>query len=350
MKIGAPAGKGKSKMIVIDGSYGEGGGQVLRTALSLSIVTGKPFRIEKIRAGREKAGLLRQHLAAVLAAKEVGQAEVDGAVLSSTSLSFKPKSIQPGEYHFVVGTAGSGTLVLQTVLPALMIASAPSRLVIEGGTHNMAAPPFDFVEKCFLPLIDQMGPKVKVTLERYGFYPAGGGRFTVEIEPVIKLTAISLGERGETAAPVVQALVSNLNPKIALRELETAGKLLGCENGQLRTLQTKNSTGPGNVVMVEVTSANVTEIFTAFGELGVSAEKVAKDAAEQAQKYLGSNGAVGEYLADQLLLPMAMSSGGSFTTTEISQHAKTNMDVIARFLPVKFSVTDCDGCKRIAVN
>jgi len=337
-------------MIVIDGSFGEGGGQILRTALSLSMVTGKAFRIEKIRAGREKSGLLRQHLAAVLAAKEVGQADVEGATLSSTSLSFKPKSIQAGEYHFVVGTAGSGTLVLQTVLPALMIADAPSRFVIEGGTHNMAAPPFDFVEKSFLPLIERMGPKVRVTLERYGFYPAGGGRFAVEIEPKSKLASISLDDRGETAAPVVHALVSNLNPKIALRELETAGKLLGCEDGQLHTQQTRNSTGPGNAVMVEVASTNVTEIFTAFGKLGVSAEKVARDAAEQAQQYLGSNAAVGEHLADQLLLPMALSGGGSFTTTEISQHAKTNMDVIARFLPVKFSVTDNNGSKRILVN
>jgi RNA 3'-terminal phosphate cyclase (ATP) len=341
-------------MIVIDGSFGEGGGQILRTALSLSMATGKAFRIEKIRAGREKSGLLRQHLAAVLAAKEVGQADVEGATLSSTSLSFKPKSVQPGEYRFVVGTAGSGTLVLQTVLPALMIGNAPSRLVIEGGTHNMAAPPFDFVEKCFLPLIEQMGPKVRVSLERYGFYPAGGGRFTVEIEPKNKpknkLRAISLDERGESSAPVVHALVSNLNPKIALRELETAGNLLGCESEQLRMLQTKNSTGPGNAVMVEVASANVTEIFTAFGKLGVSAEKVAADAAGQAQQYLSSNAAIGEHLADQLLLPMALCGGGSFKTTHISQHAETNMDVIARFLPVKFSVTESDGCKRITVN
>lgn len=337
-------------MIVIDGSYGEGGGQILRTALSLSMVTGRPFCIEKIRAGREKSGLLRQHLAAVLASGEVGKAEVDGAVLSSTSLSFKPKSIQPGDYHFVVGTAGSGTLVLQTVLPALMIANAPSRLVIEGGTHNMAAPPFDFVEKCFLPQIERMGPKVKVSLERYGFYPAGGGRFTVEIEPAAKLARIVLDDKGESTAPVVHALVSNLSPKIALRELETAGKLLGCEDSQLHTLQTKNSTGPGNAVMVEVASTNVTEIFTAFGKIGVSAEKVARDAAEQARVYLGSRAAVAEHLADQLLLPMALCGGGSFTTTAISQHAETNMDVIARFLPVTFAVTDSDGGKRITVN
>jgi RNA 3'-terminal phosphate cyclase (ATP) len=222
--------------------------------------------------------------------------------------------------------------------------------MIEGGTHNMAAPPFDFVEKCFLPLIEQMGPTVRVMLERYGFYPAGGGRFTVEIEPASKLKPITLDARGTTAAPVVHALVSNLNPNIALRELETAGKLLGCENGQLRTLQTNNSTGPGNAVMVEVASTHVTEIFTAFGKLGVSAEKVARDAVEEAQQYLGSKAAVGEYLADQLLLPLALCGGGSFTTTAVSQHAETNMDVIARFLPVKFSVTDSDGSKRISVN
>jgi RNA 3'-terminal phosphate cyclase (ATP) len=161
---------------------------------------------------------------------------------------------------------------------------------------------------------------------------------------------LTLDERGETAALIVHALVSNLNPKIALRELETAGKILGCKDNQLRTLQTKNSTGPGNAVMVELASTNVTEIFTAFGKLGTSAEKVAKDAAVEAHRYRGSNAAVGENLADQLLLPMALAGRGSFTTTAISQHAETNMDVIARFLPVKFNVADCNGGKRITVN
>src|SRR5215470_6307977 len=170
-------------MIHIDGSEGEGGGQVLRTALSLSLVTGKPFQIEKIRAKRERSGLLRQHLTAVLAATEIGNARTEGAALGSKNLTFTPGKVRPGEYHFAVGTAGSGTLVLQTILPALMMTDGASRLVIEGGTHNMQAPPFDFLAKTFVPLLNGLGPKVALNLERYGFYPAGGGRFTVEIDP-----------------------------------------------------------------------------------------------------------------------------------------------------------------------
>ena len=158
-------------MIRIDGSFGEGGGQILRTSLSLSLATGKAFRIEKVRAGRERPGLLRQHLTAVLAAAEVGGAEVQGATLGSTELAFSPGPIRAGEYRFSVGTAGSGTLVFQTVLPALMLASEPSRVVIEGGTHNTAAPPFDFLARTFVPLLERMGPKVQLQFERYGFYP-----------------------------------------------------------------------------------------------------------------------------------------------------------------------------------
>src|ERR1700722_15265155 len=161
-------------MIEIDGSFGEGGGQVLRTALSLSLVTGQPFRIDNIRAGREKPGLLRQHLTAVLAAAEIGGATVEGATLGSTALTFSPGKVKPGEYRFAVGTAGSGTLVFQTILPALMLASAPSRITIEGGTHNHAAPPFDFLARTFVPLVERMGPKIRLQFERYGFYTAGG--------------------------------------------------------------------------------------------------------------------------------------------------------------------------------
>src|SRR2546428_9297761 len=160
-------------MITIDGSFGEGGGQILRTALSLSLATGTPFRIENIRAGRKKAGLLRQHLTAVLAAAEIGAAEIEGATLGSTMLTFTPKSVRAGEYRFAVGTAGSGTLVFQTILPALLRASAATRVTIEGGTHNSAAPPFDFLDRTFLPLIRKMGATVSLKLERYGFYPAG---------------------------------------------------------------------------------------------------------------------------------------------------------------------------------
>jgi RNA 3'-terminal phosphate cyclase (ATP) len=182
----------------IEGSFGEGGGQILRSSLSLSLVTGKPFRIENIRENRQKPGLLRQHLTAVQAAAEVGSAEVDGASLGSKALTFVPGKVRAGEFRFAVGTAGSGTLVLQTILPALITAAGLSRIEIEGGTHNPAAPPFDFLQRSFIPLIERMRPKVKLELERYGFYPAGGGRFVVEITPtdVLKPMKVDRPQRG----------------------------------------------------------------------------------------------------------------------------------------------------------
>ena len=170
-------------MITIDGSQGEGGGQILRTSLALSLVTGQPFRMERIRAKRQKPGLLKQHLTAVEAAKTVGCAEADGASLSSQTLEFRPGPVTPGNYRFAVGTAGSATLVLQTVLPALLTASGHSTLTLEGGTHNPMAPPFDFLARCFLPLIRRMGPSVELELRRHGFFPAGGGQLHAALTP-----------------------------------------------------------------------------------------------------------------------------------------------------------------------
>ena len=166
-------------LISVDGSLGEGGGQILRTSLSLSLVTQKAFRIENLRAGREKPGLLRQHLTAVMAAAEISGGEVKGATLGSASVTFSPGKVRAGEYSFAVGAAGSATLIFQTVLPALMLADGPSKVVFEGGTHNHAAPPSHFLAAVFVPLIERIGPKVKLEFERYGFYPAGGGRFSL---------------------------------------------------------------------------------------------------------------------------------------------------------------------------
>jgi RNA 3'-terminal phosphate cyclase (ATP) len=323
-------------MILIDGASGEGGGQMLRTALSLSLVTGQPFRIENIRARREKPGLLRQHLTAVLAAAEVGSAKTDGATLGSKTLEFVPGKIRPGNFRFAVGTAGSSTLVFQTILPSLMTASGPSRLTIEGGTHNTMAPPFDFLQKTFLPLLSRMGPKVTVNLERYGFYPAGGGRFVAEIEPCEKLSSLVLTERGEVTHRRVLAIVANLPRNIAQRELDTASHQLNWPADVLEILETRDSPGPGNVVMVEAGSDDVAVVFTGFGRLGASAEKVASEAAGEARAYLASHAVADEHLADQLLLPFALAGSGEFTATKISLHAQTNIEVISLFLPVHF--------------
>lgn len=214
-------------MMHIDGSQGEGGGQVLRTSLALSLVTGRAFEITRIRAGRKRPGLGRQHLTAAQAAARVGAARADGLALGSQRLTFAPQTVNPGTYHFNVGTAGSATLVLQTVLPPLLLADGPSTLVLEGGTHNPHAPPFDFLQKAFLPLVGRMGPRVTVELSRRGFYPAGGGRFVAHIEPALKLTPIDLLECGTICQRRAIAIVESLPRHIAEREVEVLRTRLG---------------------------------------------------------------------------------------------------------------------------
>jgi len=325
--------------IVIDGSFGEGGGQILRTALALSLVTGRPLRIEHIRARRAKPGLRAQHLAAVRAAAEVSGAVVQGAEVGSQAVTFAPGAVRPGEHHFAVGTAGSATLVFETVLPALLAAGQPSRLVLEGGTHNPLAPPVDFLARAFLPLVERMGPRLGLRLERHGFYPAGGGRCVASIEPVPTLTPLELSERGAVRSVTVRALVSRLPVEIAERELSVVARRLNLEPSACHVETVDDSPGPGNAVLVTVESEQVTEVFTAFGEKRVSAEAVGEHAAAQARDYLVAEVPVGPHLADQLLLPMALGGGGSFRTLEPTLHTRTNASVIQRFLriDVRFS-------------
>ena len=318
---------------------------MLRSTLSLSLVTGKPFRMENIRAKREKSGLLRQHLTAVLAASEVGSAQVEGATLGSKTLSFTLGPVRPVRYRFAVGTAGSATLVFQTILPALMTACGRSEVTIEGGTHNMQAPPLDFLQKAFLPVIHRLGPRIEIRLEKYGFYPAGGGRLTATVEPCERLSSICLLERGEIDRRAAMAIVANLPRSIAQREMDTIAKLLNWDAGLIEVVETRDSAGPGNIVLIELAGRNVTEIFCGFGRVGASAETVAtvaSEAADAARSYLVSGAAAGEHLTDQLLLPFALSGGGVFTAEKLNLHARTNMEIIRSFLPVNF-VTEQEG-------
>lgn len=333
-------------MITIDGSMGEGGGQVLRTSLALSLVTGQPFRIENIRAGREKPGLLRQHLTGVHAAAQVGNAAIRGDELGSRELTFEPRAIRPGQYEFAVGTAGSATLVFQTILPALMVADGPSELTLKGGTHNPGAPPFDFLKKTFLPLLGHMGPKVSCKLMRPGFYPAGGGEFRVSIEPAAKLEPLQLTD-GRMVDCRVRVIISKLGDNIAQRELKVIARKLDLWPKSLSLDRMDNSAGPGNVVMIEVKSPNVTEVITTFGEVGVRAELIANQAFRDARHYLAAGVPVGEHLADQLLVPLAMSAvaGGHsrFRTLAPTQHTTTNIDVIQKFLAVSITTVEHDS-------
>jgi RNA 3'-terminal phosphate cyclase (ATP) len=335
-------------MIVVDGSIGEGGGQILRTSLGLSMVTGQPFRIEKIRAGRPKPGLLRQHLTAVAAAASICGATVEGASIGSQSLAFTPGAVKPGEYTFSVGSAGSTTLVLQAVLPALLTASGPSSLTLEGGTHNPYAPPVDFLERAYVPLVNRTGPQVHVALERAGFYPAGGGRLFVNVEPAARLSPLHLPERGEIRRKLAKAVVAALPGSIALRELERVERMLGWSGDQLQIRQLPGEWGPGNLLTLEVESEHVTEVFTGFGMKGVTAEAVAEDAIKQVRKYLADGVPVGTCLADQLLLVLALAGGGSFRTQSPTRHTTTNIEIIHQFLPVRFSMTgQANGCQLV---
>lgn len=327
-------------MITIDGSQGEGGGQILRTALALSLVTGQAFRIEHIRAGRKKPGLLRQHLTAVEAATRIGNAETDGAAIGSLKLTFKPGRVSSGDYSFAVGTAGSATLVLQTALPALMLADEPSALRLEGGTHNPFAPSFDFLTKTFLPVLNRMGPTVTATLERPGFYPAGGGRFQVSVQPTEKLRPIELLERGEVKAKQGRILLAHLPEEIGARQARMLRNKLNWPEDNIEVVRVKNSAGPGNVVMAEVESESVHEVFTGFGERDVPSGKVVGGVIDQVREYLAASAPVGEHLADQLMIPLALAGGGSYRAIKASLHARTNAEVIGRFLAKAPSIAE----------
>jgi RNA 3'-terminal phosphate cyclase (ATP) len=330
-------------MIIIDGSLGEGGGQILRTSLALAALTGRAFRLTHIRAGRQRPGLMRQHLAAVEAAAAVCGAETSGAAMRSGELTFAPGAVRSGDYRFAIGSAGSTTLVLQTVLlPLLLKAVAPSELAIEGGTHNPHAPPFDFVEKVFLPLLRRMGARVGVALERHGFYPAGGGRIRVTIEPIARLAPLELLARGACLARQAMALSSAVRASVGQNETEQIARLLAWP-ADCASSEQVDSPGPGNVAYAWVRHEHSSELFTAFGGAGVNRDTVAQRVAMQTQRYLNKDVPVGPQLADQLLLPLALAGSGRFRTLTPTEHTKTNIEVIRQFLPVEIRTTEIAG-------
>ncbi|MCC5785148.1 MAG: RNA 3'-terminal phosphate cyclase [Phycisphaerales bacterium] len=322
-------------MIELDGAKGEGGGQILRTALSLSMVTGRPFQIINIRDGRDRPGLLRQHLTAVKAACAVCSGKADGAEIGSRSLVFHPGRVRAGEYSFAIGTAGSTTLVLQTLLPALMTADEPSTVTVKGGTHNPAAPSVHFLSSAYAPLIERLGPRLQIELIRHGFYPAGGGIVRAEIEPCRELTPFTLEDRGEILGRRAVASIAALPGEIAKRELAVVERKLGWDAEALMIEQLSDRLGPGNILNIEVESEHITEVFTGFGRLGVSAEAVAEETIAEVRAYLASGVPIWRHLADQLLLPLALAGRGVFRTGPLTSHAETNAEVIERFLQLK---------------
>lgn len=326
-------------MIELDGSQGEGGGQMLRTSLTLSMITGQPFRIVNIRANRAKPGLARQHLVAVTSAAKVSCAEVSDVKVGSTELEFHPKAIAPGEIRIDIGTAGSATLVLQTLLPALLLADQPSSLVIHGGTHNPMAPPAHFIDRAYGRALRQMGAVFEFELRRFGFYPRGGGEIAVNVAPLRRFQPIDLIVRGPCLNTFAEGFVAALPPDVARRELDVIGREFKLQEANLRLCGLPNDQGPGNVLLLTMEHEHVTEVFSAIGERGVRAEDVAQRVAAEAHAYCDSVAAAGEHLADQLLMPLALAGGGSFSMAHLSQHTLTNADVVRKFLPVRIEFT-----------
>jgi len=322
-----------SEPLTIDGSLGEGGGQILRSALALSVALARPVRITKIRAGRERPGLLRQHLAAVRAAAAVSGGQCTGGELGSTEVTLQPGAVRAGEYAFAVGSAGSALLVLQTVLPPLLLCEEPSTVVVEGGTHNPLAPPFEFLERAFAPRLAELGAGLELELLRPGFHPAGGGRVRARITPTARPRALELLARGAARGHGAEIGVAHLPHSIAERERETLVREFGWRAEEIVERDVNTSVGPGNYLALTLAFEHVTEVVSGFGERRRSAESVAHHAAATARRYLAADAPVGEHLADQLLLPLALLAGGRFRTLTPTPHTGTNAELVNRFLP-----------------
>ena len=334
-------------MIELDGRHG--GGQLLRSALTLSLCTGIGFHIDGIRAGRRRPGLMRQHLTAVNAAAQIGAACVHGAELGATALRFEPGPVSAGDYAFATGSAGSATLVLQTVLPALWRAGARSRLRLEGGTHNPLAPSADFIAGTYLPALSRMGVQASMQLLQHGFHPAGGGMLEVQVEPCAALQPHSWEARGALESITASVLMSGLSSGIGLRELQVLADRLGVDADPRHVQSVRPALGPGNVAIVRVQHGQHVEVFSGHGERGVSAEQVGARLAGQVRIYLDGDGHIGEHLSDQLLLPMALAGTGAFTTHAISEHLASNARLIEKFLPVEFDWQPHPGGWRVTV-
>ncbi len=333
----------KIEMITIDGAAGEGGGQILRTSLTLSMATGKSFRIDGIRAKRKNPGLLRQHLTAVQAAQRICGANVEGGTLGSSSLTFHPGPVRSGEYRFTIGTAGSTTLIFQTLAPVLWSCRESSRITLEGGTHNPSAPCYDFLKDCYLPLLKAAGACLEADIDRRGFYPAGGGRWSVRIDPVRNLQPIDLTERGNLVEIRARAISAKLPEEISQRELGTLCHLLGLDSCKGVAEVDTTSPGPGNILLCELRFEKVVEMFTVCGEVGLQAEAVAALLAEEVLDYQRHPMPVGPHLADQLMIALLLLGGGSYRTGPLSPHAYTNVKTINSFVPGSVDVNVGEG-------
>jgi RNA 3'-terminal phosphate cyclase (ATP) len=326
-------------LIEIDGSYGEGGGQIIRTALAFSAILKRPFTIHHIRSKRKNPGLQAQHLEAVVALSRITEAQTEGVKFGSQKITFIPQKTLPGEYQFEVRTAGSVSLLLQAIFLPLCLTNKKSRLTLVGGTHVPWSPSFHYVSEVLLPTLQWMGVSANAATERWGFYPKGGGKVQLEINPVRELKSISLLERGSLKKICGLSAAPDLPRHVAERQKEQALKRIRSElkiDAEITIQQDVPSNGPGSFLFLLPEYEKILAGFSSLGSRGKAAEKVADEAVDSLKDYMESDGVIDPHLADQLIPFMAMAKGNSsFTTTQMTEHLLTNLWVIAHFLEVK---------------
>ena len=339
-------------LLTIDGSYGEGGGQILRTGLSLAAVTGRPFRIHSIRAGRREPGLRPQHLAAVRALAVICAARVEGDALGSRELTFEPTDRpRPGEYTVDVqalsgtGSAGSATLIFQALLPPLALAGSPSRLILRGGTHVRWSPPFHYLSEVYLPTLARAGFVAEVDLHRWGWYPAGGGEFEARIAPPSALAPLELDDRGRLLGVTGISAASNLPDHIIERQAGQAVRRLRARHIRAEmALERPPAEGAGTALFLLARYEGAVAGFTGYGRMRYPADGLADDAVDPLDHYIGSRAAVDPHLADQLVVPLALVPGTSvYTTSEVTRHLLTVAWLAPQFLEHDITVDGAEG-------
>jgi RNA 3'-phosphate cyclase len=331
-------------MIDIDGSLGEGGGQILRSALALSLLTGKPFKLRKIRANRKpKPGLRPQHLACVRAAAKIGSATVVGDAVGSNQLTFEPSLVKPGNYRFAIGTAGATALVLHTVYLPLALAGGPSEVVLEGGTHNDKAPSFHFLQTTWREYLARIGLPIRLAMTRPGFYPRGGGEIAATISPCTRLLPMALSGPAQPASATILSFTAGLPEHVAERQARRAAVRLR-DAGLEPTVAFEEWQGDPGCMLAITLDGPVPSLFFGLGARGKPAETVADEAADAALAHRQRAMPVDLHSGDQLLLPLAIADGHSeYHVSEITRHLTTNAAIIRLFLDREIVIEGAEG-------